>query len=257
MRCACVDIGTNTTRLLVAEADGEDPPGLREVSAERVFNADVAPAVSAPRLVAAARAAGAEEVVVVGTAGLRGDPALSGAIGVPVRILSPEEEARYAFSGATHCAEAAPDEPVAVVDVGGGSSEIVCGTARGGVSWVASLPIGSRSLTDGCRDVDAARARVAAVFAGLAPPPVQAAYAVGGSATSLRLLCGDVIDADSLSRALPRVRDADLHPERARVLPAGMLVLEAASRLLALPLQIAAGGLREGILLERLRARLQ
>ena len=35
MRCACVDIGTNTTRLLVAEPDGAG--GLREVAALRHF----------------------------------------------------------------------------------------------------------------------------------------------------------------------------------------------------------------------------
>ena len=47
----------------------------------------------------------------------------------------------------------------------------------------------------------------------------------------------------------------DLDPERIRLLPAGILVLEAFSDLLELPLRIARGGLREGTLLELIDAR--
>ncbi len=42
----------------------------------------------------------------------------------------------------------------------------------------------------------------------------------------------------------------ELDPERVRLLPAGILVLEAVSRCLGLPLRIARGGLREGVILE-------
>ncbi len=44
----------------------------------------------------------------------------------------------------------------------------------------------------------------------------------------------------------------ELDPERVRLLPAGILVLEAMSDCLGLPLRIARGGLREGVLLELL-----
>ena len=47
----------------------------------------------------------------------------------------------------------------------------------------------------------------------------------------------------------------ELDPERVRLLPAGILVLEAMSDCLGLPLRIARGGLREGVLLELLEAR--
>ena len=45
-----------------------------------------------------------------------------------------------------------------------------------------------------------------------------------------------------------------LHAERARLLPAAILLLEAASRALRAPLQFAGGGLREGVVLEQLAA---
>jgi exopolyphosphatase/pppGpp-phosphohydrolase len=104
---------------------------------------------------------------------------------------------------------------------------------------------------------------VAGVFAGLRAPDPEpvAAYAVGGSATSLGRLVGPVLDHAALRRAIalmgaePAAALAerfDLHPERARVLPAGLLVLDAASTALALPLEIANGGLREGVILEAL-----
>jgi exopolyphosphatase/pppGpp-phosphohydrolase len=44
-----------------------------------------------------------------------------------------------------------------------------------------------------------------------------------------------------------------LDPERVRLLPAGLLILEAASKLFGASLQIGSGGLREGVLLEASR----
>ena len=46
-----------------------------------------------------------------------------------------------------------------------------------------------------------------------------------------------------------------LDAERVRLLPAGILVLEALSDLIELPLRIARGGLREGVLLELVEGR--
>jgi exopolyphosphatase/guanosine-5'-triphosphate,3'-diphosphate pyrophosphatase len=48
-------------------------------------------------------------------------------------------------------------------------------------------------------------------------------------------------------------RTYELHPERARVLPAGILLLDEAAAVLGAPLSICCGGLREGVLLEELR----
>src|SRR4051794_33475024 len=117
MRCACIDIGTNTTRLLVAECT---PDGLRQIAVARAFvplgpggSGAARPAATAAALTAAvagqlelARRHGAERIRVVGTAALRahsGPEALCGLVrdhaGVDVEIIAPEEEARLAFLG--------------------------------------------------------------------------------------------------------------------------------------------------------------
>ncbi|MCW2968344.1 MAG: Ppx/GppA phosphatase, partial [Solirubrobacteraceae bacterium] len=80
MRSACIDIGSNTTRLLVAELEGDS---LREVLGERVFTrlhshggtippekiAELAAVVADQ--VRRARAAGADRVCAVATAAIR------------------------------------------------------------------------------------------------------------------------------------------------------------------------------------------
>jgi exopolyphosphatase/guanosine-5'-triphosphate,3'-diphosphate pyrophosphatase len=87
---------------------------------------------------------------------------------------------------------------------------------------------------------------------------------VGGTATSLRRLLGAELAHDTLERGIrvlystpiPEVaRRFELDTERVRLLPAGILVLEAISDLLGLPLRIARGGLREGVLLELVEGR--
>ncbi len=83
--------------------------------------------------------------------------------------------------------------------------------------------------------------------------------AVGGSAASLRQLVGEELDAKSLKRALRLLTSApavdvarryDLDPQRVRLMPAGLLALAAAGKVLDRPLQIGRGGLREGVLLD-------
>ena len=83
--------------------------------------------------------------------------------------------------------------------------------------------------------------------------------AVGGSAASLPKLVGPVLDDAALERAIGTLRSAPaavvarrngLAPERAVLLPAGILVLAAAARRLGMPLRIGRGGLREGVVLE-------
>lgn len=285
MRSACIDIGSNTTRLLVAERDGT---GLREVITRRMFvplvngsggaiddeTVTVLASVVAAHA-ALAREAGAARVQAVATAAIRdavNREALCAAIhresGLRIRVLGDADEARLAFAGATRMIAAPPDETVGVVDIGGGSSEIVAGTVAGGVSWYASVRIGSGVLTERHvhgdpptpDEIDALRADADAAFAAIAPPRMRCAYAVGGSATSLRKLCGDELSPAALDEALGRVaawpvRDAarrlSLARERVRLLPAGLVLLRAASSALGgLPLTVARGGLREGIVLE-------
>jgi exopolyphosphatase/guanosine-5'-triphosphate,3'-diphosphate pyrophosphatase len=288
VRCACIDVGSNTTRLLVAMDDG---PRLRELFSERAFtrlgaacgsDGAIAPAKVAEvasvvaRQVAIAGELGAQDVRVVATAAVRqaaNGPALVTAIeracGASLEILGGEEEARLAFAGAVGMLAEPPGGQLGVVDVGGGSTELVVGTWAAGVTWSVSLPVGSSVVTEADLPTDPPspaelarlRRKLARVFAGVEVPRPVRAYAVGGSATSLQRLVGGVLERDALARGLQALvtRPAEeialrlgLHPERARLLPAGLLLLDAASRALQAPLQLAGGGLREGIVLEQL-----
>jgi exopolyphosphatase / guanosine-5'-triphosphate,3'-diphosphate pyrophosphatase len=287
VRCACIDIGSNTTRLLVAElVDGS----LREVYSQRAFTSLVSGKTIGPeklalvaRTVASqvrmANECGALSIQTVGTAAIRHAPnrdelcaAVVREAGVEVTVLSGDDEARLAFSGATRMLQHAPLGTIAVVDVGGGSSEIVVGTVADGVQWSASFRIGSGFLADhylradppSTDELDNVRRHVGGVFAGLQPPAVDVGYAVGGSATSLRRMVGAELSHETLNRGIRVLSESpvaliaerfELHPERVRIMPAGMVLLDEASRVIGVPLRIASGGLREGVVLEMLSGR--
>jgi exopolyphosphatase / guanosine-5'-triphosphate,3'-diphosphate pyrophosphatase len=286
MICGCIDIGSNTTRVLVGEADSGR---IREVLQHREFTQlgrelaagaaippakldDLARVVAEQR--ALAEAAGAVALRVVATAAIRAASnrdelvaALQHAAGVDVCVLDGAEEARLAFVGATRTLGRSLAGRVGVVDVGGGSTELAVGTMAAGVEWSQSFRVGSGVLADrhlrgdppAAAELEALRVDAAGALAGAAPPPVAVAVAVGGSAASLRRLVGAVLEPDSLRRALEVLSAAPaaevarryaLDPERVRLLPAGILTLEAAGRCLGRPLEIGNGGLREGVLLE-------
>lgn len=286
MAYACIDIGSNTTRLLVADAkDGR----LRELMTQRVYtqiggSLGASGRIPEEKIVAAVDAAatqarhaveyGAERVEIVATAAIREaanrsrlTKAVEAETGFPVRVLSGEEEARLSFVGATKTLGAPVDGPVAVVDVGGGSTEIAVGTVASGMEWSESFRIGSGFLTDSyvesdppsAREVHALREHATGVFEGLEVPSVEGGVAVGGSATSLRRVVGAELAHDALERAIrilctttiaEVVQRFELAPERVRLLPAGILILEAVSDRLGFPLTIGKGGLREGVILE-------
>ena len=284
--CACVDIGSNTTRLLVAECDGGT---IREVGTQRVFTrlgrglrrggdipveriAETASVVC--RQVRHARELGAERIAVVATAAIRtaGNreavlAAIEAASGIAPRVLTDEEEARLAFLGASRTLTSPVDGNLAVVDVGGGSTEIAVGTVDGGVEWCSSFRVGSGFLAESYlrsdppspAELNAVRTHATGVFDGLRTPPVARAVATGGSATSLRRLAGAELSHDALERAIRVLAGApaaevaerfELDVERVRLLPAGVLLLEAAGDALGMPLRAGNGGLREGIVLE-------
>src|SRR3954471_651675 len=283
---ACVDIGSNTTRLLVVEPR---PEGLREVLAQRCFTrlgratgpdgtiaahkvAEIAEVVAGQ--VQAAQALGCGRLRVVATAAIRRAAnrdelvaAVQARAGIEVDVLTVEEEVCYAFAGATALIHPTPPGSIGVVDVGGGSSELAVGTVAEGARWIASVPIGSGVLAAAFlhsappTPAELARLRDAAAhaFGAVQPPHADVAVAVGGSATSLRRLVGPVLDEQTIGDALAAVvaeraasvaREYDLDVERVRLLPAGLAVLEEAARAFAGPLQLALGGLREGVLLE-------
>ena len=284
MICACVDIGTNTTRLLVAE---RDDGRLREVVAVRRFLPLVADETGAirPDAVAAlaaivaghARVAyehGVREVRVVGTAAVREASnredlcaAVQGACGVQVEVLTAEQEAELAFVGALATLASPPTGTIGVIDVGGGSCELVTGTGAEGVTWWRSVPIGSgtlaarhvRSDPPELAELADARAEIDAALDDVHPPRADLVLAVGGSATTLAAATGGELAPATIARILavliaePAAEAAKrlgLHVERVRLLPMGLLALEAAWRAFGeAPLRIALGGLREGVVL--------
>src|SRR5437763_14264996 len=168
MRRACIDIGSNTTRLLVADCETGT---LSEVQQTRVFTRiapdlardGIIPATKIAAIVfavcaqqAQARALGAVDLRAVGTAAIRRAlnrdellDALRARCGLEVTVLTGEEEARLAFLGAASLLENPPQARLGVVDVGGGSSELVVGIAPDRVCWYASLALGSGELAHG------------------------------------------------------------------------------------------------------------
>lgn len=159
--CA-IDVGTNTLLALFAEADG----GALRVVDDLVRVPRLGRGVDASSRLAPdaihrtlevlrevrerADALGVHTIAAVGTSALRDaqnrDELVEAAraLGIPLRPISGEDEARYTFSGATH-GLGLDDETVTVIDVGGGSTEIVRGRA-GAIERSRSLNIGSVRL---------------------------------------------------------------------------------------------------------------
>lgn len=288
MLCAAIDIGSNTTRVLVAEpSQGQ----LRKVMEQRAYTrigkasqhdgaidrekvAEVAEVVATQ--VRLAEELGAEAIRIVATAAIREAANQDEAVaeiartaGVSVDVLSEHEEGRLAFIGATKTFGHPVEGEVGVVDVGGGSSEVVLGSVSKGLRAVRSFKIGSGQLADDYlandppspAELRAVREHIAEFFDGVELERPAQAVAVGGSATSLRTLVGAVLEYETLERAV-RVLTSDpiadvakrfeLDPRRVRLLPAGVLLLEKLSELLGQPLQIGKGGLREGVILDLL-----
>lgn len=286
MLCACIDIGSNTTRVLVAEAQrgaftkvlqrreftcigaASEPDGsiseakIREVAAVVADLRALAERTGATRLRAVGTAA-------IRTAANRDDliAAIREHADVDVAVLQPKDEARLAFLGATATLGRRPAGVVAVIDVGGGSTELAIGTVAGGVQWSTSVPLGSGAVTDRLRrgdppsaaDLQAIADHATNALNHLDAPPADSALAVGGSATSLRRLVGAVLEPDAVRRALHVLAGAPaaevargfgLDIERVRLLPAGILILDAVSQRIGHPVHLGRGGLREGVVLE-------
>jgi exopolyphosphatase / guanosine-5'-triphosphate,3'-diphosphate pyrophosphatase len=274
MRIGVVDVGSNTTRLLLARTDGG---GVVPLAKERIRLAlgaeiekngvvsDVSVAAAAKavgKLCALAWRGGAERLEVFLTAPGRQSgnadtlvEALSRAASHSVRVLSAEEEGGLAYAGAVATVDVPLPEVIAVCDVGGASTEIAVGAPGSSPTWMHSVDLGSVRLTarDGDQVAEAARA-----FASVAPPAVEAALAVGGSARAARRLVGPWLGAAELADAQRIVetkseqaiaRRYGVHRTRARILPAGLVILADVQRRLGVPLYVCDGGIREGAVL--------
>ncbi|MBK5110702.1 MAG: hypothetical protein JJE10_04960 [Thermoleophilia bacterium] len=288
MRCAAIDIGSNTTRVLVAEpTDGQLKKVMEQRAYTRIGKArDSGGRISQEKIeevaevvetqVKLALEVGAESFRAVATAAIRdsrnGDEAadvIAARAGIPVEIVSEREEGRLAFLGATKALGHPIEGNVAVVDVGGGSTEITTGSVSRGIDEVRSWPIGSGMLAEelisgdppSASEIRRIRDRVDDAFEGVEVEQPDQVVAVGGSATSLRRLVGVVLEYETLERGIRVLcsdsstdvaRQFELDPVRVRMLPTGVLILEKLSELLGRPLQIGKGGIREGVVLDLL-----
>jgi exopolyphosphatase/guanosine-5'-triphosphate,3'-diphosphate pyrophosphatase len=283
VRVAVIDIGSNTARLLVADvgADGH----VRRIGTRRAYlglgeeiaargalgpEAIARAAALAGAYADRARAQGARALRTVVTAPGRQGPtagalrrALERSTGAPVQLLTASEEGRLAFAGVVQAAERPLPELVAVVDVGGGSTELTVATPHMTATWVHSVDLGSLHLTRRClhgdpptrRELREARSHVRRELGEHLGPRPERAFATGGSARAAARIAGPLLDAGALeevvrvaSRRPARevARAHSLHPHRARTLLAGALLLAETSRSLALPLEVSAAGMREG-----------
>lgn len=291
-RVAVVDVGSNSVRLLVSDLENDRPVFVHtdKVMAQigrslgrdgRIDDdkiAEVAHIVDT--FVTDARRLGALDVRAIATSATReaanGDELaerVQAESGVALEVIDEDEEARLAFVGALASLEEPPAGDVGVVDVGGGSTEIVIGSASDGPSWSRSFRLGSGRLSDRYIRHDPPRpfelARIREKIDATLPshdevPTPEHGLAVAGSATNLRRMVGPLLDGETLPRALRLLSDRPsrqiarqfhIEPARARLLPAGALLLEAAMERLDTPLWVCRGGIREGATLDLIAAR--
>jgi exopolyphosphatase/guanosine-5'-triphosphate,3'-diphosphate pyrophosphatase len=283
---ALISIGTNSTRLLVLD-------GAQTLSAESRGTRLGAGLQQAGRLDPAARERTLEaiadyvdrvrdysgvSIACIATSAMR--RAADGAAftadvhtltGTTPHILSGDEEAAYSFLGATQTASG--DAAVAVLDVGGGSTELAVDVpaiarARRSVAYTRSVEIGAVRLAErhpallGARALDpaeraallaAVRADAAGVLAPFAAAPTpRKLIVVGGSAfTAAAMIAaapllreGVVMHAPDRAALLDALLGRDLEarkalpfirPQRADILPAGIAIIDEACRILGLP----------------------
>ena len=280
MRIGIIDIGSNTARLLVADVDGASVERIDEQRAHLGLGAAIERTGSLPgrklaetaslaaEYAARADARGAELVDVIVTAPGRqaenGDElvhSLRLATGASVRVLSCDEEGRYAYDGAAAMLDRRP-KALAVCDIGGGSTEVVVGLRDLGPVFLRSFDVGSMRLTSRFFDGRPTAAAIASAreflnrrLDDLDAPAPTAALATGGTAGALRKVAGRRLDADLLesviadlaSRPPGRIAAAyGLERSRARTILAGALILAEVQRRLDVPFEVARGGLREG-----------
>jgi exopolyphosphatase / guanosine-5'-triphosphate,3'-diphosphate pyrophosphatase len=287
MRVAVVDIGTNSTRLLIADVapgnrvtevarettvtrlgEGVEATGrLGEPPQQRVFDA-------LERYAAEIRAQECEASAAVMTSAVRDaangtefSHAVRDRFGLEGRTLSGDEEARFTFAGATAARPPGDPTELVVIDIGGGSTEFVCGSG-GTPGFHVSTQIGvvrhtERHVHSDPPTQQELAALAADVDAGIAiavPEDVrartQAAVAVAGTATSCAAIDlelepydtakveGHVLSRERLGELLDRLaalpleerrKVRGLHPDRAPTIVAGVVVLSRALDVFSLP----------------------
>jgi exopolyphosphatase/guanosine-5'-triphosphate,3'-diphosphate pyrophosphatase len=295
---AALDLGSNSFHMVIARKQGSKIQlidRLREQVrlAEDIDETRKISAVSEERAIACLKRFGQringlppENVRVVGTNTLRSARNAAGFIaraeevlGYPIEVISGIEEARLIYSGVAHSLAPEGDANRLVIDIGGGSTEIIIGRGYDPV-LMESLHIGSVRLTNRFFRTGAiteAAIRRALIEVQLELEPKVSTYkqhgwgtAIGTSGTVIAVK--KILDANGWSRTgitAPEVRRLldiaikagnveslkldGLSRDRAKILPAGLAILLGAIESLGIDrLDVSDGALREGLLYDLL-----
>jgi exopolyphosphatase / guanosine-5'-triphosphate,3'-diphosphate pyrophosphatase len=241
-RVAAIDCGTNSIRLLVADA-APGPDGrqrladvYRDTRIVRLGKGVDATGVLAPDAIertrveladytAILRDAGAERVRMVATSATRDASnredffgMVRATLGAEAEVISGDTEARLSFTGAVGDLPAAAG-PFVVVDVGGGSTEVVIGTRDNGyaeVSAARSVDIGCVRITERCLRSDPPTAAERSEARELAHRILAEAFdhvPVAGAHTWVGV-AGTVTTLSAISQRLPEYDAEAIHLSR-------------------------------------------
>jgi exopolyphosphatase/guanosine-5'-triphosphate,3'-diphosphate pyrophosphatase len=238
-RAAAVDCGTNTIRLLVADLDpetGAEQELAREMKVVRLGQ-DVD---RTGRLADAAlqRVFAAVEEYAATIDRLNVEAFLDGVrqrLGVDAEIISGDQEAALTYDGATRSLGHDVAAPYLVVDIGGGSTELILGDGHGRVRAARSLDIGSVRMTERRmpsdppteQEVAAAVADVDAALDGC-PVPVEEAATLIGVAGTVTTVAAHVLGLPGYDRE--RVHHAVLAADEVHRGTAQLLAMTVAER---------------------------
>ncbi len=276
-RVAVIDVGTNSARLLVADvASGTVLPIERRSTVTRLGRGvDLTGRLSAEAVedacaaisgyVATVEELGAERVEAIATSAVRDAENGSAFIAelrerfaLSPRVLDGEEEARLTYVGAT--SEHPPTEPTLVIDIGGGSTELIVGTGEE-ISFHTSMQAGvvrhsERHIASDpptAAELESLAADVRGLIDDAVAPGTEAraGIAVAGTPTSLaaielglepydpRRVHGHRLSLAAIQRMLSQLASAPLaerveipgmHPDRAPTIVAGVVILVEAMR---------------------------
>jgi exopolyphosphatase / guanosine-5'-triphosphate,3'-diphosphate pyrophosphatase len=281
-----VDVGSNTIHLLVGEVDGGAvlPVTGEKVSARLGAGVEKTGRMAEERLSLAADAIalfagisalnGVSEPVILATSavrdaenGLELTERVRELTDLKMRLISGEEEAALGFRGAVSAVGTSWEGPVLVVDLGGGSAQLIVGEASSGPLMQVSLPLGSNRTTERFVDNDppkkkelrALDAHVKEMVPGWSLSQRVSVVAVGGSARAILKITRDSLTVERMRKLALEIcqipsavlaREHGLAPERAQVMPAAITTLAAILEHFDRDrLTVARGGLREGTLL--------
>lgn len=273
---AAVDVGSNTIHLVVAHPteDGGDLITLADVLDLTRLGEDVSAtgaigperterAISILREYAAkAQSLGANELLAIATESLRSaanaDDFLARVrtdTGIELQVITGEQEAALTYWGATSGLPATAERR-AVLDLGGGSMEVVIGEGSR-IAWRSSLPLGSGAMharyapSDPPRaaELDQVRAATTEKLAALnVPLPVGRVIACGGTATTLTMLAARALhipEPEDLAAGEEAPPPETLHAPNADGMRLGLLAREHLEALASLLVATPAARLTE------------